>query len=1465
MKKLMASLLVLSLFSLILIINCDTRKPTGSIPDTTIESVAEVRVELTSGFKAPSGQQSISIKGIALDENGGGVSGVELIFNESSEIGWFSYVDDSTDQYGVQDVLFNFNLHESIDLTITAEVKDISEIYGSGQLVITLLDQPIESISLEVAESVLLMGSALSVSDSLFATVVDTNGNGIPGLLVNFKTDIGTISNTDTTNNSGVVGATITFSSGDIPPEQNAISTWVKASIGSGVDEDSVLISVLKQSIVPNSIVVFSNPNYLMVPQGSQGNSTITAVVMDENGGSVPGAEIDFVATGGYINSPAITDTSGEAVTTLKSLPLYSDITVQVIASTSFMTAQGEQTLSDTTYIEFIEFVQSIGNIYVYAEPPQIVVAPGDVGTTTIKAMVSDSDGVAIPNLQVNFQCDSGAVTPSILTDYTGLATATYYSNGHYGTATINAVVGQDIGSTTVQISATGAGTGTVEHVFVYTEPSILTVEPGEVGTSTIKAIVSDINSVVIPGVEVTFRSDTGAVSLPSLTDSTGIATGTFYNNDFYGTTEIRAIAGQVTGLTTITIDSTGTGLDIIGSIYVYGDPPVITAQPGELATTSVRAIVFDINNVSIPNVLVLFQCNHGVITPASLTDSTGLASATYYSTGYYGEAMIEAIVGEDTSSTTVTIDSTGTGTINIGSIFVNADPPMIFAQPGEVASTNVSAMVTDIYNVAIPNIFVTFLCDSGAITPADLTDTTGVATATYFSNGYYGEAMIQAIVGEDTGSTKITVNLIGTGTGYIFMNSDRDTIYADGDVTYANVVAVLKDLNNEAIVNDTVHFSTTSQYSTIASPIITDSTGSAYTFFNDVGVGTITGIEPSTVTARYYPLNLETSLELYIQEFPPVDSIKLTSAAGTGGLQANGIDSAFVYAYVYLENGQFAPEGTRIQFSANKGTITPTDTVVHSGKAVSVYVSPAETGTATIRASWKEDPNVYDTLEVELRAGNPVNIILDSVEPETLNVGGSPATITATVKDTVGNGVPNQEVYWSTDLGSITLLSVTNQDGQTSAILDPQTQAGVALVTAKVSGLQDSLVIGVPILPNVASSIQLSSEFDQLQIQGTGGQESTPLIATVKDANGNNVANGVSVYFRLINYPAGTRFDNGEIVDTAATNAGEARVSLNSGWESGPVRVRAVTFLDTAQTDSIFAEKSNINISSGDPYIIDIDYSNSPQEAGLNMHGASLMIEVSARVFDEYGNNVSQGTAVFFSIGPDSTMSAWYGPEHAHIDGTSIIEDTTGTAFTLLYYNSEDTYSMIDIIAECIGADSTVQDVADSVKLPLFNGRLELIVQPPSHFFTSVHPTAYMKVIATLFDGTESPINNARLTFGTSMGLYFCCDSATCRQTLTANWFPGPLGYWRFEQDTGPNPPDPQHGGFNQSSPQYFHQLDGQAIMWMRAEEMATAYYPGVFTDPLTPNTAGDVSATLTNDPSVSSDPVTVTFIRQP
>ena len=802
------------------------------------------------------------------------------------------------------------------------------------------------------------------------------------------------------------------------------------------------------------------------------------------------------------------------------------------------------------------------------------------------------------------------------------------------------------------------------------------------------------------------------------------------------------------------------------------------------------------------------------------------------------------------------------TVSLSVGSLSIYSDKTVLTA--GENDYANITAILRDADNQPIIGDTVHFSADPDwlIIESLKITDSTGSAItilddagAEYYT--YPDSAMIIANYEPLGLADTLYVTIMPPPFVTLLIYSDKNILTA-GAADFVNIGAILRDADNQPIIGDTIHFSVYPGWFLIESPKVTNSAGTAVTIFDDLGPAYYTYPDSARVIASYEPLG--TADTLYITVLPPpiIDHITLTSP-GSSGMTGNGMDTTTVSARVFLEDMSYAPAGTGVHFYTTLGYYIPADTVVHMGGIAMVkFVSAASLDTAFLTAEC--GGVISNELTIPFIPGSPTSLLIIDIDPLVIYVAGLNAEITVAVFDTVGHGVPNQQVSWNTTLGTITSLSITNNLGYALAYLSPQLESGTAVVSASTPSIANPLIFTVEISAGPPFSIELSSDVDHLSVQGLGGQESAFLTAEVFDNYGNPVPDSILVVFELVSpIPEGTCFANGLSVDSSIIYQGEAIVVLNSGTEPGNAQLRATTWRDwPSQNEPIVSQDLNITIL-GPPATIIINVLGEPYIAEPNPFGANLMFETSALVLDENGNGL-EGIEVNFSLGPEdsSLWTQWYNPNAAYPE-LDVITDSSGIAYGYIYYNSEYTFNMVDIIARCVSQGDTIEDIEEEVVLPIYEGDLILDVSPSVCMFTYPGQVCVMRVRATLKDGLNNRINNALILFSNDLGLYFCADSAAAASPLPDYW--NQLDIWRFEMYTGPNPPD----SINYQLPN-FNQGNGQAILYMRAEEFTNYHcvppYPGIFIPPFQMEVMGEIEAWVVGT-DIYSDPINVTFRR--
>ena len=282
-------------------------------------------------------------------------------------------------------------------------------------------------------------------------------------------------------------------------------------------------------------------------------------------------------------------------------------------------------------------------------------------GTTPIVAQVLEAAGTPPhEGTQVTFTTTLGSVNPAeALTDANGQVTTMFLAGGQNGTATIGALSG---GATT---GTTGAlkifvGTAAVGRVALNANPSAIPAG----GSSTVTALVLDINGNVLAGSPVQFTTTAGNLSSGvAVTDSSGSASTVLTTNvQATVTASVGAQAASTTPPTTTppTTPTTPspTGQASASVIINVLNPPTITVavpaavQKGVPATFTFTVTAATSNPSPPKNVLV--EWGDGQTQSLGATLGAIPATHTYTSTGSF---VLKATV-TDTAGATSSIST---------------------------------------------------------------------------------------------------------------------------------------------------------------------------------------------------------------------------------------------------------------------------------------------------------------------------------------------------------------------------------------------------------------------------------------------------------------------------------------------------------------------------------------------------------------------------------------------------------------------------------------------------------------------------------------------------------------------------------------------------------------------------------------------------------------------------------------
>lgn len=391
-------------------------------------------------------------------------------------------------------------------------------------------------------------------------------------------------------------------------------------------------------------------------------------------------------------------------------------------------------------------------------------------------------------------------------------------------------------------------------------------------------------------------------------------------------------------------------------------------------------------------------------------------------------------------------------------------------------------------------------------------------------------------------------------------------------------------------------------------------------------------------------------------------------------------------------------------------------------------------------------------------------------------------ATIHVLVKDSDNFIVNEQRVNFGTNLGNIIAFDITDSTGIASVEFWDNGLPGTATIVASTNYVEinadeeeithtitTQMEVAIIIQPELPSSIVNSIRFDisgqvDIQVAGTGGQESYEFNVSLYDANSNLVEEPRTVYFQFVNAPLGTNIDNQVYWPSSdsvsvVSSGGHASVPINSGSASGTASLKVFTY--NAAGDTITSTKSNIVVHAGPPNSVDI--STGGHDSGVNVGAGYWQIEVAALLNDTYGNPVDYGTTVFFSLPNDSSWveivaDAYVGNVNANGDSLE------GLAYTYLIYEGSHTNDPVVIQVEVSGNEpGEIFIDQDTIFLPLQQPTID-IVAIPNHIDWDIYnnPSDWRdhtvelspKVYATVTDAQNNPIHGQEVIFTSEKGV---------------------------------------------------------------------------------------------------------------
>jgi hypothetical protein len=536
------------------------------------------------------------------------------------------------------------------------------------------------------------------------------------------------------------------------------------------------------------------------------------------------------------------------------------------------------------------------------------------------------------------------------------------------------------------------------------------------------------------------------------------------------------------------------------------------------------RATVTNQEGESVSGELVTFRFNPQGL--ATFGNDSGTAV-----TDESGVAIIPILVGQDSGGGVVIAaigDVEGQAGFTSSGTIEEQDTPnslQLFASAPQLSSSGsdeieLTAIVKDEQNVLLEGVTVSFSADADAsiANRQPVTNADGVALAILRTGGSKQNRSITATAQISDGASlieNIDIAVLGTE---ITLNSASSVIIGDD----ASVTIRLEDSDNVGISNQTISLSSENSAGVDVSAdvlsqtsVITDNGGNAAVKFNSNISGEFTIIASA--------LNAQTALPISVQQ----DQFTFIAPPDVEDVNDDiPLNTDFVLSVRWLiDTVPFA--GGTIDFEISRGEIVvaESDTVTDQDGIANLTIRSTNAGQADIIATGTDnaDRQVSARLPVAFIA-TVANAIYVNATPDAIGPDGQTATISAVVRDPVGNLVRNKQVNFNVnDVSNGNLVSPssrTDRRGIATTVYESNAVSGSenVIVTATVD--DNPSVVGSTELTVGDRPFDISIGTGNLISSNTDSTYTKEFAAFVTDADSNPIQNA-QLTFRAPPNPA--------------------------------------------------------------------------------------------------------------------------------------------------------------------------------------------------------------------------------------------------------------------------------------------------------------------------------------------------------
>lgn len=806
---------------------------------------------------------------------------------------------------------------------------------------------------------------------------------------------------------------------------------------------------------------------------------------------------------------------------------------------------------------------------------------PADNTTTSIiTATVKDADtNVAVPDgTVVNFKTGLGMII-QITATKDGKATAKVQSS-IAGQSTITAEVENNTSSVVVTFSS--------YKIVVSANPENILSDG--ISTSIIIANVREASTgAAVVGTTVNFLTSAGGLTPSSaITDSMGTASTILTSSTTPGIARVSIVVESITSYQDVNF-STAT----ITSITLLATPSSIPADG--ITTSTITATVKDPQtNKFLPDgTIVEFTTTKGTLLGDVVTTSGGKASTKIISDTSPGAAIITAKVDRFSATTQVNFTPLN--------ITITAEPPMIIAT-GK-STSKITAVVSDVNNKPSPNGTVVYFTTTKGSIISPVTTFDGVAGTTLTSETVSSSSVVTVTATSGGTSTSCSVLFIPSEPSIVVIIPDKNVLPAD-NVSYTNIIVVVKDKENNLVSGVDVELTTTLGTFSNGQSVITVKT------VNGIVSDKIKSQDAGFANIQAKVADISTST---IVEFT---QLKITVSALPTSILANSTSTTIITVDVVDAKTNTPQDSIPLTLTTSDGLLTNALGVTNAqGKFTTTLRSSTTAG--FVRVEVKSGSAVGSATVVFTPLG--VSSITLSASPQSIPADGvSTSIITATVRDNYGNFVQDG-----------TQLNFTSSDPASKITLTSYTEGGVAVATLTSSTFANKVLIEatfIAISGNISSYVQVTFSAGtpayvriappDLNLHGWDLLGNTTVItAYIYDSNHNPVSDGTIVNFTT---------EGGMITALSTTLNGVASATLTSTG-TFPLGSYGTIGYSTITASSGPAFDTTVVLFSGKPFTMTLT------ALPTTIKGTGGKSTIVAKVYDINGNPVDSGFPVKF------------------------------------------------------------------------------------------------------------------------------------------------------------------------------------------------------------------------------------------